>query len=39
LGYILSAIPFFLGFLWVAFSPRKRSWHDALTDTMVTREQ
>jgi uncharacterized RDD family membrane protein YckC len=39
LGYILSAIPFFLGFLWVAFSPRKQSWHDALTDTMVTREQ
>jgi uncharacterized RDD family membrane protein YckC len=39
LGYVLSAIPFFLGFLWVAFSPRKRSWHDALTDTMVIREQ
>jgi uncharacterized RDD family membrane protein YckC len=39
LGYILSAIPFFLGFLWVALTPGKRSWHDALTDTMVTREQ
>ena len=39
LGYILSAIPFFLGFLWVALTPGKLSWHDALTDTMVTREQ
>lgn len=39
LGYLLSAVPLFLGFLWVAFSPGKRSWHDALTDTMVTREQ
>jgi uncharacterized RDD family membrane protein YckC len=39
LGYILSAIPIFLGFLWVAFNPDKRSWHDALTDTMVIREQ
>jgi len=39
LGYALSAIPFFLGFLWVALSSSKRSWHDSLTDTMVTREQ
>ncbi len=39
LGYIVSAIPFFLGFLWVALTSGKRSWHDALTDTMVTREQ
>ena len=39
LGYILSAIPFFLGFIWVALTPGKRSWHDGLTDTMVIREQ
>jgi uncharacterized RDD family membrane protein YckC len=39
LGYVLSAIPFFLGFLWVALSSGKRAWHDSLTDTMVTREQ
>jgi uncharacterized RDD family membrane protein YckC len=38
-GYFLSAIPFFLGFLWIGFSPGKRSWHDALTDTIVVREQ
>lgn len=37
--YFLSAIPFFLGFLWIGFSSGKRSWHDALTDTIVVREQ
>jgi len=39
LGYFLSSIPFFLGFLWVGFTSSKRSWHDALTDTIVIREQ
>ena len=39
LGYFLSAIPLFLGFLWVGFSPGKRAWHDALADTLVAREQ
>jgi uncharacterized RDD family membrane protein YckC len=39
LGYFLSALPFFLGFLWVGLSSDKRAWHDALTATMVTREQ
>jgi len=38
-GYFLSAIPFFLGFLWTGFSSDKRSWHDTLTDTIVVREQ
>lgn len=39
LGYFLSGLPFFLGFLWVGLSSDKRAWHDALTATMVTREQ
>jgi len=38
LGYFLSALPFFLGFLWVGFISSKRSWHDALAGTMVIRE-
>jgi len=38
LAYFVSAIPFFLGFFWVALNSDKRSWHDALTDTMVIRE-
>ena len=39
LGYCLSAFPFFLGFFWVGFTSSKRSWHDALADTMVIRER
>jgi uncharacterized RDD family membrane protein YckC len=36
--YALSAIPLFLGFLWVGFTSSKRSWHDWIAGTMVIRE-
>jgi len=36
--YALSAIPLFLGFLWVGFTRSKRSWHDWIAGTMVIRE-
>jgi uncharacterized RDD family membrane protein YckC len=36
--YTLSAIPFFLGFIWVGFTSSKRSWHDLIAGTMVIRE-
>ena len=36
--YALSAIPFFLGFIWVGFTSSKRSWHDLIAGTMVIRE-
>jgi uncharacterized RDD family membrane protein YckC len=35
-GYILSAIPLFLGFLW-ALLPARRAWHDYLAGTVVVR--
>jgi uncharacterized RDD family membrane protein YckC len=38
-GYFLSAIPLFLGFLWIGFTSSKRSWHDVLAETIVVREQ
>ncbi len=38
LGYYVSAIPFGLGFLWVAFDPRKQGWHDKIARTVVVRE-
>ena len=38
-AYTFSAFPFFLGFFWVGFTSRKRSWHDAISGTMVVREQ
>jgi uncharacterized RDD family membrane protein YckC len=34
-AYILSALPLCLGFLWVAFDPRKQGWHDKLARTLV----
>lgn len=36
-AYMLSALPFGLGFLWVAFDPRKQGWHDKLAGTVVVR--
>ena len=36
-AYYLSMLPFFLGFVWVAFDPRKQGWHDKLAGTVVVR--
>jgi uncharacterized RDD family membrane protein YckC len=36
-GYFVSALPLGLGFLWVAFSPKKQAWHDRLAGTLVVR--
>jgi len=37
LGYILSTLPLLLGFLWVAWDPRRQGWHDKLASTVVIR--
>lgn len=37
LAYYVSALPFFLGFFWVAFDRRKQGWHDKLAGTVVVR--
>jgi uncharacterized RDD family membrane protein YckC len=39
LGYYVSTIPFMLGFLWVAFDPRKQGWHDKMANTVVIRKR
>ena len=36
-AYILSGIPLCLGFLWVAFDPKKQAWHDKLAGTVVVK--
>jgi uncharacterized RDD family membrane protein YckC len=36
-AYYLSMLPCFLGFLWVAWDPRKQGWHDKLAGTVVVR--
>ncbi|MDO3387856.1 RDD family protein [Gilvimarinus sp. SDUM040013] len=35
LGYYLSALPLFLGFIWIALDPKKQGWHDKLARTLV----
>ncbi len=37
-GYLLSLLPFGLGFLWIAFDRRKQGFHDKLAKTVVLRE-
>jgi uncharacterized RDD family membrane protein YckC len=38
LGYILSGLPFYAGFLWVLFDRNKQAWHDKLAGTYVVRK-
>ncbi len=37
LGYYVSIFGLFIGFLWIAFDPRKQGWHDKLARTVVIR--
>ncbi|HSF23507.1 MAG TPA: RDD family protein [Blastocatellia bacterium] len=34
-GYPLSMMAFFLGFLWILWDPRQQGWHDKLARTIV----
>ncbi len=35
LGYIISAIPIYLGFFWIGFDKKKRAFHDMMLNTAV----
>lgn len=37
LGSLLSSLGLCLGYLWIAFHPRKQAWHDMIADTYVIR--
>lgn len=37
-GYILSLLPFCLGFIWIYFDKRNRGWHDYLAGTSVIKK-
>ncbi len=39
LGYYVSLFALCLGFLWVAFDPRKQGFHDKLAGTVVIRKR
>jgi len=34
-AYIISGVPLFLGFVWVAFDKKKQGWHDKIAGTAV----
>jgi uncharacterized RDD family membrane protein YckC len=36
-GYLLSKLPLFLGFIWIALDGRKQGWHDKIAGTCVIR--
>jgi uncharacterized RDD family membrane protein YckC len=36
-GYLLSAAPLGLGFLWALIDKQKRAWHDIIADTLVVK--
>ena len=38
-GYYVAAVPLLMGFIWVAFDPRKQGWHDKLAGTVVVRKK
>ncbi len=37
-AYLVSALPLFLGFIWIAFDRRKQGWHDKIAGTVVIDE-
>lgn len=37
LGYIVSTVIFFIGFIWIAFDSRKQGLHDKMADTYVVK--
>ena len=38
-GYIISGLPLYLGFLWIGIDPQKRGWHDRIAGTVVVRRR
>jgi len=35
IGYFLSSLPLYLGFIWIAFDSKKQGFHDKLAGTIV----
>jgi uncharacterized RDD family membrane protein YckC len=38
-AYIVSSLPLFLGFAWIAIDRRKQGWHDKIAGTVVIYEE
>ena len=35
IGYIVSGLPLYLGFIWIIFDDRRQAWHDKIAGTCV----
>jgi uncharacterized RDD family membrane protein YckC len=35
IGYVIAALPFFLGFVWILVDNRRQGWHDKIAGTYV----
>jgi uncharacterized RDD family membrane protein YckC len=35
IGYLVAALPLFLGFIWILFDNRRQGWHDKIARTYV----
>jgi uncharacterized RDD family membrane protein YckC len=38
-GFILSILPLFLGFIWILFDEQNQGWHDKIAKTIVISEE
>lgn len=38
LGYIISSLVLYLGFIWIAFDAQRQGWHDKIAGTYVVRK-
>ena len=39
IGYWISAIVFYIGYIWIFIDKRKRGWHDLIAGTVVIKAQ
>ena len=39
IGYLVSALPLGLGYLWVLWDPRRQGWHDKMARTLVVQDR
>lgn len=39
LGYFISTLALFIGYLWIAFDARKQAWHDKIGNTLVVHKK
>lgn len=37
IGYFISTIPLFLGFIWIGLDKKKQGWHDKMAGTFVVK--